>query len=108
MQVIPNEQQGDYSHPAKPLVDGVLCNCWAYSKQVYPTLPSTKVIHANLEDEPSDVAVFSYNGLPHYAVVERVGTSTFDVSETNFKRCQKGTRTVELDDPSLLGFYSTK
>lgn len=89
----------------KVVSDSVLCNCWAYSKQVYPSLPPTKTIHANLQQEPAEIAVFQYGNLPHYAIVTSVGTSTFDITETNFKACEKTKRTISLDDPSLKGFY---
>lgn len=89
-----------------PLPDSVLCNCWAYLKEIYPTLPNTKEIHANLQKNTAEVAVFSYDGLNHYAHVVSVGTSTFSVEETNFKKCTKGSRIVQLSDPRLLGFYN--
>lgn len=101
--------------PAKPppppepvFSDAVLCNCWAYTKERHPALPSTKTIWANLTDEISDVAVFDYDGVPHYAVVEQVHGDTFTISETNYRRCQAGVREISIDDPRLVGFYQVQ
>ncbi len=94
--------------PPKEVVqeDPVLCNCYAYSKQRYPSLPTTKKLLASTSKKFGKVAVFNYDGLPHYAVVESMGIGTFTVTETNYKRCQKTTRTIRFDDPALVGFWS--
>lgn len=86
-------------------VDETLFNCWLYVKQVFPSLPTTAEVRKNLTNTPAGVAVFSYNGTPHYAIVTTVGTSTFDISETNFKRGTHTKRTLSLNDKALLGFY---
>jgi hypothetical protein len=101
-----------YSHPVftpqEKQPDTVLCNCWAYAKTVYPTLPGTKVINASLSSIPDGVVVFNYSGTPHYAVVTAVGSTTVTITETNYTRCTKGTRTIPLTDPSIKGYYHTK
>ena len=86
--------------------NSILCNCWAYVKSVYPSLPPTSQIKNNLVDVGS-VAVFYYSqvGLHHYAVVVAVTDDGYIIEETNYKRCQKGSRTIPKDDPSLLGFF---
>jgi hypothetical protein len=87
-------------------VSSVLTNCWAFAKQVYPSLPSTKEMWVNATQTPGGVALFKYkSGLVHYAVVESVGTSTIDIVETNYKHGKKTERTVSLSDGALRGFY---
>jgi hypothetical protein len=100
--------QGTYDQPAKPLkydVDAVLCNCYLYSKLKYPNLPGTTYIKSHLQKDVAEIAVFDYNGLEHYAVVESFSTTTITLKETNYKRCTKGTRTISRSDPALIGFY---
>lgn len=91
--------------PPKPVPNTVLNNCYLYAKSIFPTLPPSKVIWQNLTDIPVGVAVFSYSGVPHYAVVTGRGTSTIDIVETNFKHGKRTERTIALTDPALKGFY---
>lgn len=90
----------------EPLPDPTLCNCYAYAKKIYPSLPPTKKLLASTSQKFGKVAVFDYDGLPHYAVVTGMGMGTFTVDETNYKRCKKTQRTIKFDDPALVGFYS--
>lgn len=88
------------------LGDAILCNCYLYVKSRFPTLPSSKQVIAGVTPAYGPVAVFDYDGLKHYAVVESMGVGTFTVSETNYKRCKSGTREISFADPSLLGFFT--
>jgi len=92
--------------PPETIPNSVLCNCWAYVKSVYPSLPSSATIRSNLSDAGS-VAVFYYSqvNLPHYAVVVEETADNYLIEETNYHRCQKGTRIIPKNDPSLLGFF---
>lgn len=84
----------------------MLCNCWAYTKSQYPSLPSTKVILSNLQQK-GEVAVFYYSDaqLHHYAVVREETDTHYLIEETNYKSCTHGVREVSKTDPSLLGFF---
>ena len=88
------------------LPDSVLCNCWAFTKNVYPSLPTTGEILNNLTATGS-VAVFHYEkvGLNHYAVVIGESQSHYLIEETNYERCKKGTRWIPKDYASLIGFF---
>lgn len=46
-----------------------------------------------------------YGHLPHYAVVESVGTSSVTISETNYGATKKNIREVKLTDVHLRGFF---
>mgnify|MGYP003649221475 FL=1 len=91
--------------PERPVVipDPVLSNCYAYVKSVFPSLPNTQTILANLE-QSGEVAVFYYpdSGLHHYAVVESM--EPFIVTDTNYGSHTKKTRLAS--DRNLIGFYS--
>lgn len=89
------------------LLQPELCNCWMYTKSVYPSLPSTKVILSNLQQE-GEVAVFYYSdiGLHHYAVLVGETDTHYIIEETNYKRCKFGQREIPKDDPALLGFFN--
>lgn len=96
-------------HPIEPerpkveVPDPILSNCYAYVKSVYPSLPPTATILANLGAE-GEVAVFYYpdSGLYHYAVVE--SAEPFIVTDTNYGSATKKTRTES--GHNLIGFYS--
>jgi hypothetical protein len=106
--VVVVQQVIEEPEPPKEVIeeDPILCNCYAYAKQVYPTLPTTKKLLASTSKKFGKVAVFDYDGLPHYAVVDSMGIGTFTVTETNYKRCQRTTRTIKFNDPALVGFWS--
>jgi hypothetical protein len=89
------------------VADSTLCNCYAYVKAEYPTLPSTNDILNNL-NATGTVAVFYYSdvGLYHYAVLVGETDTHYIIEETNYQRCKFSTRQVPKDDHSLLGFFN--
>lgn len=84
---------------------GVLYNCYLYVKSIYPSLPPTATIRANVSNEPAEVAVFNYSGTPHYAIVEEVGTSTITIVESNWNAGEITRRTVPIADQAFIGFF---
>lgn len=87
----------------------VLCNCYAYQKSKhFPDLPSTVEILENLEEEISSLAVFYYpdSGLYHYAKVTWTDGYNFTTDEANLSPCKLTQRTLNLDYPRLIGFYT--
>ena len=84
----------------------LLCNCYAYTKEVYPELPTTSVIKNNLT-VAGEVAVFYYpsSGVYHYAVVVDSDEGTITIDETNFRHCEFGRRVINKDYPYLIGYY---
>lgn len=84
-----------------------LSNCYLYVKHIFPSLPPTATIKVNLTQEPSDVVHFLYeDGVEHYAVITSVATSSITIRESNWDAGVITERTVQLNDPSLQGFYS--
>lgn len=95
-----------YTRPVEVVPSSILANCYLYAKHIYPNLPPTKEIWANLTQEPGGVAVFKYaSGLEHYAVVDFVGTSTISISETNFRAGTMSKRVIQFDDENLVGYF---
>lgn len=87
--------------------DTLLCNCYLFVKNVYPSLPNTNEILSFLSEEGS-VAVFYYSdiGLHHYAVVIGETENEYYIEETNYDACKKGKRIVPKNDSRLIGFYT--
>ena len=88
--------------PPPELPFSILSNCYSYVKSVYPQLPPTATILANL-GAAGEVAVFYYpeSDLYHYAVVESI--EPFVVTDTNFGSQTKKTRPES--SLRLIGFY---
>ena len=91
-----------------PVDSRILCNCYLYTKQLIPSLPSTSTILDNLQLHVGDVAVFYYpeSGLHHYAAVTWTDGWRFSIDEANYRTCQQTNRTLTLEYPRLIGFYS--
>ncbi len=52
------------------------------------------------------VAVFNYSGLWHVAYILQLSDDGFWVYEWNFHKCEKGTRFVYWNDPSIAMFWA--
>jgi len=93
--------------PIPVVLDRILSNCYSYVKDIYPDLPGTNHILANLTTS-GEVAVFYYpnSGLYHYTVVESISSTTMTISETNYGGHFLNRRTVNLKDKNLIGFYT--
>ncbi len=106
---IPPEVYADFSNLSGEtvLLNKELCNCYAYVRNQYPSLPSTGVILNNLQ-QSGNVAVFYYQdvGLHHYAVLVGETDTHYIIEETNYKRCKFGIRQVPKNDKSLIGFFN--
>lgn len=88
-----------------PIPDAVACNCWAYVKSLKPTLPNTASLKPNGTPAVGTVAILDYEGTMHYALITALGDAGFTVDESNYHHCEYDARTVEWNDPHLVGFY---
>lgn len=85
----------------------VVCNCWALVKTLIPNLPMTKDIIPNINKPVvGSVLIAQYGALRHYAIVEKVEGDTFTIYESNFHPCLTGNRTLNINDPHIIGFMS--
>lgn len=100
-----------HDHPVEPIKktisypDDVFSNCYKYVKFRFPNLPNSATVKSGASVALGEVAVFDYNGLQHFAVVESIGYGTFSVSETNFGVHAITHRDVSFSDPHFRGFY---
>ena len=84
---------------------GEECNCWAYTKNRVPELPSMVAVVPNAEPTVGAVAVEWFNGIKHVSVVKEVTAEGVHVAEANYKHCEKGERFIPFDKYSLHGFW---
>lgn len=100
--------QKPHEHPVQPpppeLPYSIRSNCYAYAEYVLGELPSMATLQATAHAEFGPLAVFNYNGLPHVAVTVTQGVGYFTVKESNFEGDYVSERTVNYNDPSLIGF----
>lgn len=108
---IPPEQKLEYtveSHIEIATPEPLKCNCVRYLREMGVELPVGDLKFTPTTQEPliGSVAIFYYphSNLYHVAVVTKVGLNWFVVKESNYNHCQVGTRIVDINDPSLVGF----
>lgn len=65
-----------------------------------------KDLHPNGPPQVGSVAIFNYNGTPHYAHITEFGSTTFRVHEANYIPGLIAYRDVRWNDPSLIGFWN--
>ncbi len=89
----------------------VRCNCYLFVKSKIPNLPLTKFLIPNI-DKPigGSVAIFNYNGEPHYGVTTGImntaTTTLVKIDECNYKKGKCGSRWIDIyTDKALKGFY---
>lgn len=83
------------------------CNCYLYVKSFLPDLPRSKYLIPNFKPREGRVALFDYDGVPHYAIIGEVTDTGFYIAhESNYKACTKTSgRFVKFTDPAYLGTY---
>lgn len=96
----------EYSRPIQEkLRYNLLSNCYAYVKEIYPSLPSTQIILSNL-GKIGEVGVLYYPNqkLYHYVKIEDEKGDMVYISETHMYGNTKTTRW--LPKSTFIGFYS--
>lgn len=93
----------------------ILSNCWELVRLRHPSLPPTKVILANLQDEPAEVGVFWYppsrrypQGTYHYVSVISSSSVGFSYEQTNYNGGKYSLGASLYDNPNFVGFYDIK
>lgn len=91
----------------RKLAPNVACNCYLYVKQFVPNLPRSKFLVPNFKPREGRVALFNYDGLPHYAMIGTVTPTGFYIAhESNYKKCKISQgRFVSFNDPHYLGAW---
>lgn len=84
----------------------MVCNCWGYIKANFiKSLPNTAALYPNSEPRVGAVAIYDYNGTPHYAYVTTIGDGTYKEIGANLKPCDVGRREVSYSKAELVGFW---
>lgn len=52
------------------------------------------------------VAVFNYNGLPHYGIISNFNDTGFDLTDSNFGGCGIRTHHIDWSNKYIVGFWS--
>ena len=87
------------------LYEWTVANCYSYVS-LFVDLPKMAQIKSNATPAVGRVAIFSYKGVKHIALITKLNTSTFSVKEANYHPALISTREVSYNDKSLIGFYS--
>lgn len=90
--------------------DEVACNCYMQVKVSIPSLPLMAEVIPNSTPHEGAVVIFEYTdketGLPvkHIAIMGEFDDMGFWIHESNFKKCEYGTRYILWTDEHLRGF----
>lgn len=79
------------------------CNCYSF---VSILTDIEGRVTPNSTPNKGSVAVFDYDGVPHYGYVTELRVDGFTIREANYEPCKAGVRFVKWEDPSLKGFYT--
>ncbi len=88
-------------------VDTLACNCYSYVASQIPNLPHSADLKPNTTPHVGAVAIFDYNGLPHYGIVTGFTEEGFTLKDSNFAHCKYMTHLIQWDDAHLVGFWSS-
>lgn len=87
------------------------CNCYAFAKwKIGKPLPKMADIVPNTDGPVGGaLAIFDYNGKKHVEITEGITvtatSTTIDLYGANYEPCKIMRRTVDLNDPHLIGFH---
>ncbi len=85
-----------------------LCNCYLMVKGYVPSLPHTKDLKPNSPVRVGAVAIYDYDGIPHYALVLTVDHGDvyrhFEIG-SNIPHCERYERWVDEENPHLVGYW---
>lgn len=87
----------------------ISCSCIKTARwEGVPIPPNTDAIDIKPSTPPTlgGLVIFHYEDTDvwHVATILKFSADTFDVVEGNYKRCEKTYRTIEWDDPSIVGY----
>lgn len=87
--------------------DALACNCYAYVRSLIPSLPLANKIVPNTTPHVGAVAVFDYNGLPHYGIIASISNDGFELQDSNYVHCRYSTHFIAWNNKALVGFWAT-
>lgn len=87
--------------------DPIACNCYAYVRSKIPTLPLANLVKPNTTPHIGAVAIFDYDGLPHYGIISKLTDSGFYLTDSNYVHCKYLTHFISWSDKAIVGFWAT-
>ncbi len=90
-----------------PAEDPLACNCYAYVRSQISSLPLANKIVPNTTPHVGAVAVFDYNGLPHYGIISKLTDTGFYLDDSNFVKCKYTTHFISWNNKAIVGFWAT-
>lgn len=87
--------------------DALACNCYAYVRSLIPSLPLANLIKSNTTPHIGAVAVFDYEGLPHYGIITKLTADGFYLEDSNFVHCKYTTHFIAWSNVHIIGFWAT-
>lgn len=92
--------------PTVVATDALACNCWSFVKSLIPSLPNTALLKTNTTPRVGAVAIFDYNGLPHYGVITALNADGFELRDSNYQHCKFLTHFVSWTNAAITGFWA--
>lgn len=87
--------------------DALACNCYAYVRSLIPSLPLANKIVPNTTPHVGAVAVFDYDGLPHYGIIVSLSGDGFELQDSNYVHCKYETHFISWNNKAIVGFWAT-
>lgn len=84
----------------------MLCNCYAYVRSQYPDFPTTWELENNTSPHVGAVAIFDYDGTPHYGIITSFDTKGFWLTDSNYGGCGIRTHYIGWNDKHIRGFWA--
>jgi len=98
--------------PPKPVIKRIssYCSCVTFVKSVVGydrPVGWARSWPKNSEPEIGGVVVQNIGKYGHVAVIEGITGNTLYLVEANYKKCRLTRRTMQITDPSIMGFWSS-
>lgn len=85
----------------------VLDNCYAYVRYMIPNFPMASLVEPNTTPHIGAVAIFNYNGEPHYGIITSLNEDGFMLNDSNYGGPGIRTHFVAWGNKYIVGFWST-
>lgn len=83
-----------------------ICSCTAEVRRLGAHVPTKDELVSNTTyPRVGGVVIQKYGELRHLSFVTSVGEDGIHVKETNFKKCERGTRIIPFNDSHTIGYW---
>ena len=85
-----------------------VCNCYSYTKAIVGKLPRMALIAPNAPPSVGTIAIYSFKGVKHLAVVTGISEKGFTWRDANRKPCLTQSGFTNWNDSNLKGFFKVE